>query len=203
MNYKCHTEKNGSEFWSFNAAGVTYQNDDGSSRQKIISELPTSGCVDAVLVPYDYNGSPAYHIKLDNKTIGNVPANIAAVFEQKSACGYLMVITTAGVHGGPDKVIGDDIDDECDEDDEQHYYGVHLTVKLISPSEQNGEDVPTPQDTRRQPPRQESFERSTENAGRKKETSAEKAIRIRRLAIKIAAVAILTIWILSRIINKF
>lgn len=205
MNYKCHTEKNGSEFWSFNAAGVTYRNDDGSGRQEIISCLPKGGYIDVALVPYDYNGSPAYHINVDNKTVGNVPANIAAVFAEKSSSGYLISITAIGVHGGPDRIAEDDIDNECDDDYEPRYYGVHLTVKLISPVEQNEKDTQTKGlEFSDKSPEQITFERDrlAENKKSKQETSAEKAIRIRRLAIKIAAAAIFLIWIVSNIIAK-
>ena len=42
-----------------------------------------------------------------------------------------MEITAAGIHGGPSADFDDD-----DDDGEPRYYGVHLTVKLISPTEQ-------------------------------------------------------------------
>lgn len=59
--------------FSFHAAGVTFKNDDGTSRQRYISELYDGQRL--YLVPYEYEGSPAYHIvDCCDHCIGNVPS---------------------------------------------------------------------------------------------------------------------------------
>ena len=65
---------------TFRAAGVTYKNDDGSDRQKIIERLrkdiekfKKGGRLN--LKEFSYNGKPALAIYIDGLQIGNVPAN--------------------------------------------------------------------------------------------------------------------------------
>lgn len=61
------------DFLYFRAAGVTFKNDDGSSRQHYISELYEGQRL--FLVPFEYEGSPAYHITdCYDRCIGNVPS---------------------------------------------------------------------------------------------------------------------------------
>lgn len=61
------------DFLYFRAAGVTFKNDDGSSRQRYISELYEGQRL--FLVPYEYEGSPAYHITdCYDHCIGNIPS---------------------------------------------------------------------------------------------------------------------------------
>lgn len=61
------------DFMYFRAAGVTFENDDGSSRQRYISKLYEGQQL--FLVPYEYEGSPAYHITdCYDHCIGNVPS---------------------------------------------------------------------------------------------------------------------------------
>lgn len=56
-------------------AGVTFKNDDGSSRQAILKDLKARGGDDAELTleEYDYKGQPAIRIMIDGEQIGNVP----------------------------------------------------------------------------------------------------------------------------------
>ena len=130
MNYTKHVNSYGSELWDFNVAGVSYPNDDGTERQEIISQMIGRSNCTFRLERYVYQGIPAYHVIADGQTIGNVPKNIASEFAAKDDTGYWLAVISAGVHGGPN----DDYDD--DDDGEPHYYGVHMTVKLISPTEQ-------------------------------------------------------------------
>lgn len=131
MNYSKNIDSYGSEFWSFNAAGVSYPNKDGTLRQDIIGALNCGSHYNCRIDEYLYQGEKAYYIVIDGKIVGNVPRNIAKEFAAKSAAGYIMEITAAGIHGGPSADFDDD-----DDDGEPRYYGVHLTVKLISPTEQ-------------------------------------------------------------------
>lgn len=131
MNYSKNIDSYGSEFWSFNAAGVSYPNKDGTLRQDIIGALNCGSHYNCRIDEYLYQEEKAYYIVIDGKIVGNVPRNIAKEFAAKSAAGYIMEITSAGIHGGPSADFDDD-----DDDGEPRYYGVHLTVKLISPTEQ-------------------------------------------------------------------
>lgn len=59
----------------FPVAGVTFTNDDGSSRQEILRSLcgwKATGCVEAVLEEYDYKGSPAIWVKTALGCVGNI-----------------------------------------------------------------------------------------------------------------------------------
>lgn len=131
MNYSKNIDSYGSEFWSFNAAGVSYPNKDGTLRQDIIGALNCGSHYNCRIDEYLYQEEKAYYIVIDGKIVGNVPRNIAKEFAAKSAAGYIMEITAAGIHGGPSADFDDD-----DDDGEPRYYGVHLTVKLTSPTEQ-------------------------------------------------------------------
>lgn len=131
MNYSKNIDSYGSEFWSFNAAGVSFPNKDGTLRQDIIGALNCGSHYNCRIDEYLYQEEKAYYIVIDGKIVGNVPRNIAKEFAAKSAAGYIMEITAAGIHGGPSADFDDD-----DDDGEPRYYGVHLTVKLISPIEQ-------------------------------------------------------------------
>lgn len=56
----------------FHAAGVTFNNDDGTSRQNYIEHLD---CDRLWLIPYEYEGKPAFHlVDLNNHCIGSVPS---------------------------------------------------------------------------------------------------------------------------------
>ena len=129
MNYTKRINSYGSELWSFNAAGVSYKNDDGTDRQEIIDRLHCGAEYNCRLERYAYQGESAYHIVINDQTVGNVPKNIAKTFGVKDDAGYWPIIVSAGIHGGPD--VGCEV-----EDDEPWYYGIHLKVKLVSPTEQ-------------------------------------------------------------------
>lgn len=64
-------------YMTFRVAGVTFQNDDGTSRQEIISKLRqkhTSGeSMQANLKEFSYNNKPALAVFIDGKQVGNVP----------------------------------------------------------------------------------------------------------------------------------
>lgn len=57
-----------------NIAGVTFDNDDGSSRQKNLRDLETRGGEGEVsLEEYYYKGHKAVRVLIDGKCIGNIP----------------------------------------------------------------------------------------------------------------------------------
>lgn len=58
-------------------AGVTFDNEDGTSRQRILKKFLRENGYDAgeeaTLQQYEYNGKPAVYVLLDGQIIGNVP----------------------------------------------------------------------------------------------------------------------------------
>jgi len=66
-----------SERFEFNVAGVTFKNDDGTNRQKLISKMEDGEKLN--LTPYLYQGKPAvYVLNEDEKIIGNVPKELCS-----------------------------------------------------------------------------------------------------------------------------
>lgn len=69
-------------------AGVTYNNEDGSSRQKILKNIVKNedGTAYGSLEQYDYKGSPAIRVVTDEGCIGNIRKNdvedVLAVMEK-------------------------------------------------------------------------------------------------------------------------
>ena len=67
--------KNPYEVFYFDVAGVTFDNDDGKSRQKILRAICDGdkyGRADAELVAYTYEGEPAFRVMTDEGCVGNI-----------------------------------------------------------------------------------------------------------------------------------
>lgn len=138
MNYTKHTEGFSSERWDFNAAGVTFCNEDGTKRQEIISRLHSDTEYKVRLERFEYQKCPAYHILVNDQIIGNVPKKIASQFAEKEDEGFWICPVCLGVHGGPNF----DFDPgDFEDEDEAPSYGVHIVVKLISPEEQSAKKM--------------------------------------------------------------
>ena len=58
-------------------AGVTFDNDDGSDRQKILRRLLNSDDAnpDVTFIPYTFKKKPALYVMCGDKCVGNVPAD--------------------------------------------------------------------------------------------------------------------------------
>lgn len=81
----------------FRAAGVTFNNDDGSSRQKYIERL---NCDRLWLVPFEYEGNPAFHlVDLDNHCIGSVPAIYVDDILEHQKQGHSVIVTVMDILG--------------------------------------------------------------------------------------------------------
>lgn len=82
----------------FRAAGVSYSNDDGTSRQRNISKLRDGERL--FLAPYEYEGEPAFHIvDCDDRCIGNVPKiYIPDILNHKEA-GHSMTLSVSDILG--------------------------------------------------------------------------------------------------------
>lgn len=71
---------------TYKVAGVTFDNDNGTSRQQALADLMAvygeGKDIPCRLVEYEYLGEPAFHVYVGTKIIGNIPAD--AVAEVKS-----------------------------------------------------------------------------------------------------------------------
>lgn len=57
-------------------AGVTFDNDDGTSRQKLLKEFEArGGHAELKLEEFEYKGAPAIRVLIDGKCVGNIPKN--------------------------------------------------------------------------------------------------------------------------------
>lgn len=61
--------------------GVTYNNEDGTNRQDILAAM--TGLEHLTIEKYSYNGEPAAYVKWDNKTLGNLSAELAKDLARK------------------------------------------------------------------------------------------------------------------------
>ena len=70
--------------------GVTFKNEDGSSRQNILKDIynkkpPFDKRLDIEIAEFEYEGAPAYHVNVNGKTIGNVSKDMCYfITENKS-----------------------------------------------------------------------------------------------------------------------
>lgn len=70
--------------------GVTFKNEDGSSRQNILKDIyqkkpPFDKRLDIEIAEFEYEGEPAYHVNVNGKTIGNVSRDMCYfITENKS-----------------------------------------------------------------------------------------------------------------------
>lgn len=65
----------------FRLAGVTYKNDDGTSRQDLLKEVLASDCQgDTAVEDYEYNGKPAVRLLYDGHILGHVPQTVVPEF---------------------------------------------------------------------------------------------------------------------------
>jgi len=74
-----NTIMSGAQTLSFRVAGVTFKNPDGTDRQRTLASFYRSnggsGSGAGRLSRYTYQGSPAIYVLLNNKVIGNIPAD--------------------------------------------------------------------------------------------------------------------------------
>ena len=118
------SNKFGSQYLDIKVVGVTFENSDGSKRQRILEELADDPDIDTHVVKYDYNGCPAYRVECNGRMIGSVPATVAANLDFLEQEGYFLFVNDIFIYGGPD------------EDDPDKYYGARIELKAISQEEQ-------------------------------------------------------------------
>ena len=75
-------ESDGSYVRRLKIAGSTFENEDGSSRQKILKEIymkkpPFDKQLDLMIQQFEYDGAPAYHFFVNGQCIGSVEQKMA------------------------------------------------------------------------------------------------------------------------------
>lgn len=83
--------------------GVTFQNDDGSDRQEILSYCFFGDQLE--LRPFVYDGAPAYAVFDGGEQIGNIPADTAQVIHDQAA-GLVIRAEIAEITGGDGRKYG-------------------------------------------------------------------------------------------------
>lgn len=115
------------EFVSAKIAGVTFNNDDGESRQTYLSLIrfkrpPFSGSLHISLKQYDFCGDIAYAVFVNDFQIGNIPkSQIAYIHENFDR---IFDIPKIKVYGGGQNKAGQDID-----------FGAEITIRLYKDKE--------------------------------------------------------------------
>lgn len=113
-------------------AGVTYNNDDGSSRQRILAKAMNAEDDGVTLKRYTYKGQDAIHVLWNGQCVGNVPAQdvgrVIAAMEDLDAA-WLKV----------ESFVSRDRDDDEGTVTRHKIYRADLVVQYLNPDYQ-GED---------------------------------------------------------------
>ena len=90
-------------FKEIHVVGVTYQNEDGSDRQKILRSFALGHeRIDTIMFnEYQYNNEPALYVLVNDKIVGNVPANLVQDLLEISTKDF--TITNYEITGGRGK----------------------------------------------------------------------------------------------------
>lgn len=109
------------------AVGVTFNNKDGESRQAILKEFNDVygdhvSFLDIRLKRYTFQGKPAFHVVLEDKIIGNLPADLAEQVAEYRAEGYRITPRDPKIIGG----LIEDWDAFYDSENEDDEFDVEL-----------------------------------------------------------------------------
>ena len=120
------------EFYRVKTVGVTFNNDDGTSRQELIRKLYyheppfTNKEIELALEEYEYRGEPAFKVLVDGYQLGNLSrADAKSMEENKDRCVTLCGAEIVGGDTPKDDFFDDDYDDDNDDDDDPLDY-LHL-----------------------------------------------------------------------------
>lgn len=80
--------------------GVSYRNDDGSSRQKLLSRCKNGD--EVLFQPFKYDGAPAVAVFTQHGQIGNLSVDLATSLEVDYDCDLILSGTISEVTGGYD-----------------------------------------------------------------------------------------------------
>lgn len=109
-------------FAPIKVTGVTFNNDDGTSRQLILRKLhfhdsPFNEYADVEIKQYEFNGQPAYGVFVNNMQIGNVPTDLIPFMQDN--IGRIESISYIDVYGGGQK------------DGKPISYGCKITLRFL------------------------------------------------------------------------
>lgn len=120
------------EFYRVKTVGVTFNNDDGTSRQELIRKLyyhepPFANKeIELALEEYEFRGEPAFKVLADGYQLGNLSrADAKYMEENKDRCVTLCGAEIVGGDTPKDDFFDDDYDDDNDDDDDPLDY-LHL-----------------------------------------------------------------------------
>lgn len=91
--------------------GVSFKNEDGSSRQEILSLCKEGHAIQ--LLPFRYQGDPAYRVITQYGQIGNLSADDAALLDEFYS-GYVIIGNISKITGGTNG----------------HYYGCNIILRI-------------------------------------------------------------------------
>ena len=124
------------------AVGVTFNNPNGEKRQNVLRELADQYCQDLSLAEiemeeYEYSGQSAYHIVIDGRIVGNLPADLAAALKKiQLEQQYTFWLENGYIIGGEfyeKDCLDEEEETSYDEMEREPYYGVMFTLCLASP----------------------------------------------------------------------
>ncbi len=89
--------------FTFPIVGVTFKNDDGTERQKLLRKIffkdaPFDIEQNVILERYLWKDSPAYYVKVNDYVVGNIASDLVWYFEENSDRPY--IIEYIKVYGG-------------------------------------------------------------------------------------------------------
>lgn len=127
--FKKNIYDDGSEAWEIKVVGVTFENEDGVPRQRILKRLATKyedsdQTLEFDLEKFEYEGKPAYRVISERGDIGTLPQEAADQLDEKEKAGYRYFVFYSAVYGGPE------------EDDPDKKYGARVDIGLSSPERQ-------------------------------------------------------------------
>lgn len=103
--------------------GVTFDNSDGTSRQRILGVLSSEPWLHGALQRYVYDGGPAYRVICNGMQIGNVPSALAFELAEAEDDGCEITVKDVSVYGGPDESFPD------------KSYGAAIHISIEQPAE--------------------------------------------------------------------
>ena len=124
--FKIIDEGNGMETWRTKISGVTFENEDGVPRQRLLKRLAEKyeGSIDnfeVELERFEYDGKPAYRVLSERGDIGTLPQEVADALDQKEKEGCVYVVSESAIYGGPN------------EDDPNNKYGARIELSVYKP----------------------------------------------------------------------
>lgn len=123
--FKIIDEGNGMETWRTKITGVTFENEDGVPRQRLLKRLAEKygsyHDFEFELEKFEYEGKPAYRVLSERGDIGTLPQEVADALDHKEKSGCVYIVTESVIYGGPD------------EEDPDKKYGARIELSVYNP----------------------------------------------------------------------